>query len=125
MFEDETLLLGNFDEKLSSRYSAHSHAMQTFVGEVAIFRGATKYIDGDLDVTRDSSALKTYKLSGLYERSFEYADLLAAQGLLDEAVLFLNLVPAKYESQGICDFDFSVAWEHLLKAAKAPVTSSS
>ncbi len=127
MSEDETLLLGNFDEKNSSRYSAHAHALQTFMEKVAIFRGATKYVDGDLDVTQDSSALKTYKLSGLYDRYFEYADLLAAQGLLDEAILFLKLTPTKYESQGNCDFDFSVARERLLKAAtaKAPVASSS
>ncbi len=42
MSEDETLLLGNFDEKNSSRYSVHANALQTFMEKVAIFRGATK-----------------------------------------------------------------------------------
>ncbi|KAH8116058.1 WD40 repeat-like protein [Phellopilus nigrolimitatus] len=118
MAEEEGRLLDGADEKSSLRYSAHAHALQTFMEKVTIFRSANNYADADLKVTPDPSAVRTYKLSNLYERYFEYADLLATQGLLEEAVSFLKLIPSDYQSTtGNSDFDFTMARERLLAAA--------
>ena len=76
MTEEENLLLARKDGRSSLRYSAHAHA---FV------RGATKYGDADLKVNQSAEEGSTSSdgSSGLYERYFEYVDLLAAQGLID------------------------------------------
>jgi protein transport protein SEC31 len=37
-----------------------------------------------------------YKLSGLYNRYFEYADFVSMQGLIKHAVAFLKLIPSGY-----------------------------
>ncbi|KAJ7714576.1 hypothetical protein DFH07DRAFT_374457 [Mycena maculata] len=75
----------------ASVYSARARAIQTFIEKVTVFRAATKYADDDL-----ATAEGTYKLAGLYQLYYEYAALLAAQGLIDEAVRFLDLTPAAY-----------------------------
>lgn len=82
-----------------------------------IFRGATKFVDSDLAVKPDPNALRTYKLASLYERYYEYADLLATQGLVKDAVDYLKLVPSDHQSTGGTKFDFTMARERLLGAA--------
>lgn len=114
MQEEENYLLDDGDEKSGSRYHAHAHALQTFMEKVMIFRSATKYTDADLSVTPDPSAVRTYRLSSLYERYFEYADLLATQGLLKEAVSFLKYIPSDYQNTVL---DFPMARDRLLAAA--------
>ncbi|KAF7367477.1 Nucleoporin-interacting protein [Mycena sanguinolenta] len=91
MEEDEAKALETGAGSGASVYSARARALQTFIEKVTVFRAATKYVDADL-----STEETTYKLSGLYERYYEYASLLAAQGLVDEAVRFLELTPAAY-----------------------------
>jgi protein transport protein SEC31 len=63
-----------------------------------VFRAAIEYTDVDLSqsIGHDPSA-KTYKLSSLYDRYYEYAHPLASQGLLTEAVAFLKSTPAVYK----------------------------
>ncbi|KAI5121114.1 hypothetical protein M0805_002787 [Coniferiporia weirii] len=126
MAEEEGRLLAGADEKSSSRYPAHAHALQTFMEKVTIFRGATNYTDADLNVVPDPAAIRTYKLSNLYERYYEYADLLATQGLLQEAVSFLKYIPSDYQSIASTDIDFSMARERLLAASgQTPALHSS
>ncbi|KAJ6456155.1 transport protein [Mycena sanguinolenta] len=91
MEEDEAKALETGAGSGASVYSARARALQTFIEKVTVFRAATKYVDADLTAEET-----TYKLSGLYERYYEYASLLAAQGLVDEAVRFLELTPAAY-----------------------------
>ncbi|KAJ6573806.1 hypothetical protein DFH09DRAFT_981344 [Mycena vulgaris] len=79
----------------ASVYSARGRALQTFVEKVTVFRAATGYVDADLAAASEETE-KTYKLGALYERYYEYAALLAAQGLVDEAVRFLELTPAAF-----------------------------
>lgn len=117
MTEEERRLLEGYDDKSSSRYSAHVRALQTFMEKVAVFRGATKYVDADLKVTPDPSGVRTYRLASLYERYFEYADLLAIQGLLSEAVNILQHIPSEYQISGGSGIDVSLARERLLSAA--------
>lgn len=132
MSEEESRFLNGSDGQGSSRYSAHAHALQIFMEKIAVFRSATKYADSDINVTPDPDVIRSYKLSGLYERYFEYADLLATQGLLDEAVSFLKLIPKDYQSNARVGIDFSLARDRLISAAdvstvkrSAPAASTS
>ncbi|KAJ7222579.1 hypothetical protein GGX14DRAFT_664286 [Mycena pura] len=83
----------------ATAYAARARALQTLIEKVTVFRAATGYVDSDLQPTPEESE-KTYKLAGLYDRYYEYAALLGAQGLVDEAVRFLELCPAAYGDDG-------------------------
>lgn len=100
------------------RYSAHANALQSFIEKVTVFQAATGYVDKDLTSTTaaDSEAARTYGLSGLYDRLYEYADLLATQGLVDEAAKFVQMTPKGYShSQGGAQLDH--ARDRLFSAA--------
>ncbi|KAH7912755.1 hypothetical protein BJ138DRAFT_1060464 [Hygrophoropsis aurantiaca] len=113
--EEEKYLTQDEDQSNGSRYAAHAQALQTFIEKVTVFRSAIKYVDGDLDQSASEDAgAKTYKLAALYDRYFEYADLLAAQGLVQEAAAFLKLTPADYIGSAL---DAGVGRERLLIAA--------
>jgi protein transport protein SEC31 len=58
--------------------------------------------------------VKTYKLAGSYDLYFEYAELLATRGLIQEAVSFLKLTPSDYKAA----IDFGVVRDRLLNATK-------
>ena len=117
MAEEEARLLVGGDDKSSSRYSAHAHSLQTFMEKVSVFRNAACYTDTDLNANSEPSAVRTYKLANLYERYYEYADLLATQGLVEEAVSFLQLIPSDYQSTDGSNLDFATARERILEAA--------
>ncbi|EIW51602.1 uncharacterized protein TRAVEDRAFT_176166 [Trametes versicolor FP-101664 SS1] len=120
--EEERRLVAEHDHLDGSLYTVHALALQSFIEKVTIFRKAINYVDDDLSIktaVNDPSA-RSYKLSGLYDRYFEYADLLAAQGLIKEAVAFLKLVPAEYTGSAGSPYDFTVGRDRLLKAASEP-----
>ncbi|KIJ63089.1 hypothetical protein HYDPIDRAFT_182419 [Hydnomerulius pinastri MD-312] len=100
----------------TSRYAAHAHALQTFIEKVTVFRGAIKYVDADLSMpaTDVDGAAKSYKLAALYDRYFEYAEMLAAQGLVKEAVEYLKLTPEGYTGSAL---DFAAVRERLVVAS--------
>ena len=112
--EEEGHRIKAFDSPEStSRYATHVHALQTFIEKVTVFRGAVQYVDGDLSVSTEATdgAIKAYKLAALYDRYFEYAEMLAAQGLVKEAVEYLKLTPEGYTGSAL---DFAAARERLL-----------
>ncbi|KAI0674665.1 hypothetical protein C8Q78DRAFT_989533 [Trametes maxima] len=119
LVEEEKNIVANKDHSDGSLYTAHALALQTFIEKVTIFRKAISYVDDDLNTTStvDDSTVRAYKLSGLYDRYFEYADLLAAQGLVKDAVAFLKLVPAEYTGAAGSLYDFTIGRDRLLKAA--------
>lgn len=89
----------------SSRYSAHSRALQSFIEKVTVFKSAVAYVDTDLAVPTTSNEVaeagaRTYKLAALYDRYHEYAELLAAQGLVSLALKYAALTPADYRLPG-------------------------
>ncbi|KIJ43466.1 hypothetical protein M422DRAFT_253351 [Sphaerobolus stellatus SS14] len=106
----------------ASRYTVHAQALQTFIEKVAVFRATTNYADNDLRYTRPDTEPKTYKLTTLYDRYYEYADLLASQGLISEAVKCLELAPADYKGSQGSEVEFDVARERLLAAAGVAAT---
>jgi protein transport protein SEC31 len=116
--EEEKLFASDEKRSNGSRYSAHAYALQTFIEKVTVFRSAIKYSDTDLSqTTNEDASAKTYKLSALYDRYFEYADLLASQGLLKEAVPFLKLTPLDYSTFGKPASDLGEGRDRLLRAA--------
>jgi protein transport protein SEC31 len=109
----------------TSHYAAHAHALQTFIEKVTVFRGAIKYIDEDLSTpaTDVDGTAKTYKLATLYDRYFEYAEMLAAQGLVNEAIKYMKLTPEGYTGSAL---DVVAVKERLIIASgEAPATSTS
>ncbi|KAM0749096.1 hypothetical protein T439DRAFT_349169 [Meredithblackwellia eburnea MCA 4105] len=84
----------------TSKYTAHAKALQTFVEKVTVFQHAVGYVDTDLSNPTSSTEVadaKTYKLAALYERYVEYAELLAAQGLVTLALKYIAQTPADFE----------------------------
>ena len=117
--EDEAV--ANEDEmSTSSRYTSHAGALQTFIEKVTVFRAATKYVDTDLSLRNDNDSAadtRNYKLAELYSRYYEYADLLATQGLVDDAVKYIELAPAVYKGPDGAQSGFEIARDQLLGAS--------
>ncbi|KAH9059766.1 hypothetical protein EDB87DRAFT_1675007 [Lactarius vividus] len=125
--EEEKRILTDETAPSVSRYTAYARALQTFIEKVTVFRAAASYIDKDLEQTVGGDA-GAYKLSGLYDRYFEYADFLAAQGLVKHAVAFLKLTPPSYKGSPDTQLELAAGRERLLIAAGVtdpPVASSS
>lgn len=122
LVEEEKSLLS---AESATHYGAHALALQTFIEKVSVFRSAIKYVDGDLtQPTGTDPNIRTYKLANLYDKYFQYADILASQGLVKEAIAFLNLTPAEYKGTG--DADLTAERERLIRAANvAPAPAPS
>jgi protein transport protein SEC31 len=103
--EEENRMIVDEAGLARSYYSAHAHALQSFIEKVTVFRSATKYKDDQLTLmsNNDTAAVKTYKLANLYDRYFEYANFLSTQGLVKEALTFVKLVPSDYKGSGGAD----------------------
>lgn len=132
MTEEQHVLAANPEDapKEASLYTTHAQALQTFVEKVTVFRAAVSYKDVELETPTTSQAVaesgaRTYKLASLYDRYFEYADLLATQGLLDLAVSYILLIPKDYNGGG-GDGPFRFGRERLLAAAgrQQPTTTA-
>ena len=114
MGEEEDALIA--DGKQGTCYSAHAHALQTFVEKVAVFRAATNYKDAALiQKSTTDEPPQAYKLAALYDRYFEYAEILSSQGLVNEAVRFLNLTPVGYKGS-TPDSDLESERKRLVRA---------
>ncbi|KIJ27336.1 hypothetical protein M422DRAFT_55105 [Sphaerobolus stellatus SS14] len=70
----------------------------------------------------DASKYTTYKLATLYDRYYEYADLLASQDLISEAIKYLELAPADYKGSQGSEVESDVARKRLFAAAGAAAT---
>ncbi|KAL1685967.1 hypothetical protein GGG16DRAFT_65216 [Schizophyllum commune] len=113
---EEERAAASAEQQDGSLFTAHAYALETFIEKVSVFRSATKYVDTDLTpTTAEQSSVRTFKLGVIYDKYLEYALLLTTQGLLEEAVTFVKLVPADYKGTG--DVDMSVERERLLVAA--------
>ena len=126
LVEEEKARVSNEKHQNDSSYSAHAHALQTFVEKVTIFRAATNYKDEAL--TEPSANLNdpapTYKLAALYDRYFEYADLLCTQGLVKDAVRFLQLTPDGYKGS-TPGLDFGSERKRLIDATTSSTVPAS
>ncbi|KAK7746991.1 protein transport protein S31 [Cytospora paraplurivora] len=73
-----------------STFSVHARSLQQFIEKVTIFRHVTKFQDSETSLTSD------WKLAALYDKYTEYADIVAAHGLLSVAQKYLDLLPTDY-----------------------------
>ncbi|KAG8160172.1 hypothetical protein KVR01_009708 [Diaporthe batatas] len=73
-----------------STFSVHARSLQQFIEKVTIFRHVTKFQDSEIGQSSD------WKLSALYDKYVEYADIVAAHGLLPVAQKYLDLLPSSY-----------------------------
>ncbi|KAK1997618.1 WD domain-containing protein [Colletotrichum falcatum] len=73
-----------------SMFSVHARSLQHFIEKVTIFRQVTKFQDSGKDQSAD------WKLSALYEKYTEYADIITAHGQLEVAQKYLDLLPKDY-----------------------------
>ena len=74
------------------------HALQTFVEKVTVYRGTGKYTDPDLTLPASHDASKAYKLASLYDKYFECAEVLAAQGFVKKVIVYPKLIPQAHTS---------------------------
>ena len=77
-------------EDEGSPFAVHVRCLQTFIEKVSVFREVTRFVDSDTNATSG------WKLAALYDRYVEYADILAANGQLQAANKYLNLLPDAY-----------------------------
>ncbi|KAL5365919.1 protein transport protein sec31 [Aspergillus floccosus] len=71
-------------------FSIHVRALQSLIEKVTIFRQVSNFQDSEH--TKDSD----WKLSMLYDKYIEYADVVATHGRLQVAQKYLDLVPEKH-----------------------------
>jgi protein transport protein SEC31 len=102
MEEEEAALLKKVDaDNHQSTFSIHAHALQTLIEKLMVFQSTINYVGLDLAQTNDpvetaTSDAKEYKLSMLYDRYCNYAELLASQGLSSTALRFVAQTPSVY-----------------------------
>lgn len=92
---DEAEQAGINQASEDSTFSVHARSLQNFIEKVTVFREVSKFVD-------DERALKAeWKLSTLYNKYTEYADILAAHGQLEVAQKYLDLLPSEYPAAEI------------------------
>lgn len=87
---EETEQEGMKEPSEDSTFSVHARSLQQFIEKVTVFRHVTKFNDKETTLTSD------WKLAALYDKYTEYADIVAAHGLLSVAQKYLDLLPASY-----------------------------
>lgn len=87
---EEAEQAGLKEENEGSTFSVHAKTLQQFIEKVTVFRQVTKFTDKETTQTSD------WKLASLYDKYTEYADIVAAHGLLSVAEKYLDLLPATY-----------------------------
>jgi protein transport protein SEC31 len=90
-------------------FSIHVRALQSLIEKVTIFRQVTKF--QDTERTKESD----WKLSVLYDKYIEYADVVATHGRLQVAQKYLDLVPEKHP-------EAEIARNRIKLATRQPTT---
>ena len=82
-------------ESEGSTFSVHARSLQNFIEKVSVFREAVKFVDNERALSSG------WKLSPLYEKYCEYADVVASHGQLAVAGKYLDLLPPEYPAAGV------------------------
>ncbi len=106
--QEHTALQQSGDE---STFSVHARTLQNFVEKVTVFRQVTKFED------TEKSLAEGWKLSPLYQRYIEYADILASNGHLGTASKYLDLLPNNFQAA-------EVARNRVKQASKKTTTQT-
>jgi protein transport protein SEC31 len=97
----------------NSTFSIHVRALQGLIEKVTIFRQVTKF--QDTERTKDSD----WRLSTLYEKYIEYADVVATHGRLQIAEKYLDLVPEKHPEAEVARNRIKLAMRQAPQKAQA------
>ncbi|GIJ88950.1 protein transport protein S31 [Aspergillus pseudoviridinutans] len=97
-----------------SSFSIHVRALQGLIEKVTIFRQVTKF--QDTERTKDAD----WKLSMLYDKYIEYADVVATHGRLQVAQKYLDLVPEKHPEAEIARNRIKLAMRHAAPQRSQP-----
>ncbi|KAI2632421.1 hypothetical protein GGR54DRAFT_583399 [Hypoxylon sp. NC1633] len=97
-----------------STFSIHARSLQHFIEKVTVFRHVTKFADNEIGLPSG------WKLSSLYDKYIEYADIVAAHGQLAIAQKYLSFLPAKYAAADMARERVQLATK---KAAPQPITT--
>lgn len=103
-----------------STFSVHARSLQQFIEKVTIFRHVTKFQDSETGLSSD------WKLAALYDKYVEYADIVAAHGLLSVAQKYLDLLPPSYSAAQVARDRVRLATQRSTAQATArqPATAS-
>jgi protein transport protein SEC31 len=101
-----------------SSFSIHVRALQHLIEKVTIFRQVTKYQDTERQKKSD------WKLSVLYDKYVEYADVVATHGRLDIAEKYLALVPDNYPEADVARNRIKLASRKAATSASQPAATS-
>ena len=112
---EDTEGAGLQDTSKESPFSVHARSLQNFIEKVTIFREVTQYQDGEQEATSD------WKLTSLYDKYTEYADIASAHGQLQIAERYLELLPRDYPSAEVAKSRVQQATQ---KASSAPAPAS-
>ncbi|KAF7172871.1 hypothetical protein CNMCM5623_004981 [Aspergillus felis] len=95
-------------------FSIHVRALQSLIEKVTIFRQVTKFQDTERTKNAD------WKLSMLYDKYIEYADVVATHGRLQVAQKYLDLVPEKHPEAEIARNRIKLAMRHAAPQRSQP-----
>ncbi|GKU00449.1 transporter [Fusarium langsethiae] len=117
---DEAEQAGLKEESGDSTFSVHARSLQNFIEKVTVFRHATKFQDSEINLDSD------WKLSTLYDKYTEYADILAGHGQLETAQKYLDLLPSNYPAAELARNRVRLATKKpaAQPAARVPASSS-
>ncbi|KAJ5460482.1 Protein transport protein sec31 [Penicillium daleae] len=103
----------------NSTFSIHVRALQGLIEKVTIFRQVTKFQDEEKNKDSD------WRLSTLYEKYIEYADVVATHGRLQIAQKYLDLVPAKHPEAEVARNRINLAMRQAPQKVQAATTTKS
>lgn len=78
-----------------SAFSIHARSLLSFIEKVEVFRQVTKFQDSEITLPSG------WKLTALYDKYIEYADIVSAHGQLGIAQKYLDLLPAQYSTANV------------------------
>ncbi|KUI67538.1 Protein transport protein SEC31 [Cytospora mali] len=116
----ETEQAGMKEPSEDSTFSVHARSLQQFIEKVTIFRHVTKFQDSETGLSSD------WKLAALYDKYTEYADIVAAHGLLSVAQKYLDLLPKEYPAADVARNRVKLATQKASAqvAARQPATAT-
>lgn len=110
---EEAEQAGMKESNEDSTFSVHARSLQQFIEKVTVFRHVTKFSDKETGQSSD------WKLAALYDKYTEYADIVAAHGLLSVAEKYLDLLPTNYPAAEVARNRVKLATQR----APAPATT--
>lgn len=96
-------------------FSIHIRGLQNFIEKVTVFRQVAKFEDTERQKPSD------WKLSQLYDKYVEYADVVATHGRLDVAERYLDLLPEAHEEGRVARDRIQQATKKAAPKAAVPV----